>query len=414
MERNKLSRRAFLQTITGGGLGAAGWICAGLFRPGRAYAQEPIPILGAIPLTGPYAFEGGLLRRGHEMAIQQDFNGKVLNRPIKYVIRDTETDAGAATRRVAEAIDTENVRAIIGPWSSGVALAITDVAKQKKRVHFFSGGTQHLAGKDCHRYGFQWAASPYTAAWAVLEYVMRIHPEAKRWYMLTVDYAFGWALEEFTTLIGEKEYGITFVGKDRHVLGEREYSPFITKAAAVQPDVLLLNNFGLDAVQAIREAHAFGLGQDTQIVVMWSSGFEDYIQLTPEIRDGLIIGSNFYPKIDTPVAKRWVQMYQEQFGELPGYAPSSNYSMMRIVLRAIERAGSDEPAAIVKALEGWEFEDLLGKMSIDPHIHQTIRPYFVTRGKAQGQDKLDVADIVHTSDKPMPRALNECKDLGSL
>jgi len=64
---------------------------------------------------------------------------KILGRPVKYVTRDGATQAGTSTRRAEEAIDGEGARFMIGPWSSGVALAVSEVAKRKKVLHFFSG-----------------------------------------------------------------------------------------------------------------------------------------------------------------------------------------------------------------------------------------------------------------------------------
>src|SRR5439155_16868967 len=98
---------------------------------------------------------------------------KVHARPNRYVRRDGATQAGTSTRRAEEAVDGEGTRFIDGPWSSGVALAVSEVAKRKKVLHFFSGGTEDISGARCHRYSFQWAASPYTAAKTVVDTFMK-------------------------------------------------------------------------------------------------------------------------------------------------------------------------------------------------------------------------------------------------
>src|SRR5262245_35114469 len=69
---------------------------------------------------------------------------KVQGKTIKYITRDDETKAGSATRRAEEAVDADGVKYIIGPWSSGVALAVSEVAKRKKVFHYFSGHRGHL------------------------------------------------------------------------------------------------------------------------------------------------------------------------------------------------------------------------------------------------------------------------------
>ena len=53
--------------------------------------------------------------------------GKVLGRPIEMILRDTESKSGVAVRRVEDILEKQRgkITAIIGPWSSGVALAVS-------------------------------------------------------------------------------------------------------------------------------------------------------------------------------------------------------------------------------------------------------------------------------------------------
>src|SRR5947209_4514146 len=182
----------------------------------------------------------------------------------------------------------------------------------------FSGGTEDISGARCHRYSFQWAASPYTAAKTVVDTFMKANAKAKRWHLLVADYAFGWSVEKYVKEVG-KAHGIEFVGADRHPLGEREFSNYVQKAAANRPDVVAMINFGGDAVAGAREIFNFGLTPALPLVMTWSSGVEELIQLAPEIRENLWVGSNFYYTADTPVAKSFVNSYQAKFGTPPGY-----------------------------------------------------------------------------------------------
>ena len=185
-----LKRRDILKI---GALAAAG---TGLGFPAILRAQsKEIVILGLWDQTGAFADVGPLNDRGMRMALEER-GMKVLGRPIRYITRDGGTQAGTSTRRTEEAVDAEGAKFVIGPWSSGVALAVSEVAKRKKVVHLFSGGTEDISGSRCHRYSFQWAASPYTAAKTVVDNFMKANPNAKRWHLLVADYAFGWSVEK--------------------------------------------------------------------------------------------------------------------------------------------------------------------------------------------------------------------------
>jgi branched-chain amino acid transport system substrate-binding protein len=394
----------------GGAAAAAG---LGFPAVSRAQAKE-LPVLGLWPYTGAFSDVGPVLDNGMKMALEER-GMKVQGKPIKYITRDAETKAGSATRRAEEAVDADGVKYIIGPWSSGVALAVSEVAKRKKVFHYFSGGTEDISGKRCHKYSFQWAASPYTAAKTVVDAFMAANPKAKRWHLLVADYAFGWSVEKYIKEVG-KTHGLEFVGADRHPLGEREFSNYVTKAANNRPDAVAMINFGLDAVTAAREIFNFGLTPKVPLILTWSAGVEELIQLNPEIRDNMWVGSNFYYTADTPVAREFVKKYQAKYGNPPGYAPSAAYGMTRMMLAAMDKAKSTEVPAVIAACEGLEVDDLVGRMRVDAKTHQTLRPYFFMRCKKKDAMKnaMDFADIIATGSTPLPAQYAECKDIGSL
>jgi branched-chain amino acid transport system substrate-binding protein len=128
------------------------------------------------------------------------------------------------------------------------------------------------------------------------------------------------------------------------------------------------------------------------------------------------VGSNFYYTADTPVAREFVKNYQAKFGGPPGYAPAAAYGMTRMMLHAMDKAKSTEVPDVVKACEGMEVEDLVGKMRVDPKTHQTLRPYFFMRCKKKDAMKnpMDFADIIATGSTPLPAEYAGCKDIGSL
>jgi len=406
---NQNSRRNILKA---GALGAAG---AALGFPAILRAQsKEIVILGLWDQTGAFADVGPLNDRGMQMALAER-GMKALGRPIKYITRDGGTQAGVSTRRAEEAVDGDGAKFIIGPWSSGVALAVSEVAKRKKVVHLFSGGTEDISGARCHRYSFQWAASPYTAAKTVVDNFMKANPKAKRWHLLVADYAFGWSVEKYIKEVG-KTHGLEFVGADRHPLGEREFSNYVQKAAANRPDAVAMINFGGDAVAGAREIFNFGLTPKVPLIMCWSSGVEELVQLAPEIRDNLWVGTNFYYTADTPAAKAFVKAYRAKYNIAPGYAPSAAYSMTRMLLAGFDKAKSAEVPDVVKALEGLDMNDIVGPMHVDAATHQTLRPYFFLRCKPKSamKDELELADVIATGNTPLPKEYGACKDIGSL
>lgn len=388
---------------------------AGLaLTPGQAAAAgDEVAVLGIWSLSGPYADVGPLLDLGAQIALEE-VGYKVAGKKIKYVTRDSETKAGTAARRTQEAIESDGVKFIVGPWSSGVALAVTEVAKKNKVMYYFSGGTEDISGKRCHRYAFMWAAAAWTAMDANLKVFKKSHPEAKSIYLFVVDYAFGWSLQKYVEQLAPK-YGLKVVGVDRHPLGHREYSSFITKAMATNPDAVYMINFGLDSISAVRQLHNFGFTPKKPVILSWSSGVEELVQMDPEMRSNLQVGTNYYYTVDTPENKAFVAAYKKKSGGIPpGYGPGAGYGLMKMVLTGMQKANSTDPRKVIEALEGLKGHNFVGDFHINAKNHQTVRPYFVLKTKpaSKMKDKYDFADIADVSSTEQPKALNECTDIG--
>lgn len=393
----------------------AAMLLAGLvLTSSRAMAAgDEVAILGLWPQSGPYADTGPLLDRGAQIALEE-VGYKINGKKIKYVTRDSETKAGTAARRTQEAIDSDGVKFIIGPWSSGVALAVTEVAKKNKVMYYFSGGTEDISGKRCHRYAFMWAAAAWTAMDANLKIFKQAHPNAKSIYLFVVDYAFGWTLQKYVEELAPK-YGLKVVGVDRHPLAQREFSSYITKAMAKNPDAIYMINFGLDAISAVRQLHNFGYTPKKPVILSWSAGVEELVQMDPAMRANLQVGTNYYYTFNTPENKKFVAEYEKKSGGIPpGYGPGAGYGLMKMVLLGMQKAKSTNPQDVIKALEGLKGKNFVGEFWINPVNHQTVRPYFILRTKPVDKmaNKYDFADIVDVSSTEQPKNLNECKNIG--
>ena len=380
---------------------------------GPAFAAESVTFATITPGTGTYGYAGKLVTEGSALALEMA-GSKVLGASLRHVTRDDEGKPAVGVRRLSEAIEREGVKAFNGNYSSAVGLAQSEIANKQKVLQYAAGGSEDFTGSRCSRYTFQWSASPYTALKATIDYVAQVFPQARRWYAITADYVFGQSLLKYARIAGEKR-GIEIVGNDFHPLGERQYTQYLTKVAAAKPDVLLLLNGGSDAVTTVRQFHGYG-AKETRIVAPWAIEVDQMPELTPEMRDGIVLGQNYYHTIDTPVNREFVAAYRKKYGHAPAYASAYGYDSFRTVLLAMQKANSTDIAKVVSAMEGLEFEGLLGKTSIDPRTHQTVRPYFIVRGKAPSamKDTEDFAEVVAVGSEPQPTELNECKGLNPL
>ncbi len=402
-----LGRRRLLSGAAGGVL------TAGLCLPRFAAAADGVTFGSITPNTGTYGFAGKLVTNGSQLAIEMA-GGSILGRPIRYISRDDEGRSATGVRRLSDAISDDGLSVFNGNYASDIGLAESAIARRQKVLQYAAGGSEDFTGARCSRYTFQWSANPYTAMKTVMDYVAQTHPDARRWYTITADYIFGQALLKYARVVGEGK-GYSFIGNAAHPLGERQYTQYLTQAVAARPDVICLLNAGSDAVTCLRQLAGFG-AKDTLVVAPWSIEVDQLPEIPDAMRAGLILGENYVSTLDTPANREFVAAYRRKYGTAPGYSAAYGYDSFRTVLLAMERAGTTGIASVITTLEGMQYDSVLGPTSIDRATHQTVRPYFVIRGRADSAAGAagDYAELVATGSDPQPHALNACRDIGAL
>ena len=159
-------------------------------------------------------------------------------------------DLGAAIAR--RWYDAENVDMITELTTSSVALAVQELSKEKKKIDIVTGAdATDLTGKQCSPYGFHWAYDTHSQA--VGTGGALVQQGGDSWYFITVDYAFGYSLEEQTAkLVNDR--GGQVLGEVRYPLGSTDYSSFLLQAQNSKAKIIGLANAGLDTTNSIKQA----------------------------------------------------------------------------------------------------------------------------------------------------------------
>jgi len=184
----------------------------------------------------------------------EDFGPNVLNRPIEVLVGDHQNkpDIGAS-----KWFDQDGVQMIIDLPASSVALAVERVADDHKKIMFASTGlAADITGKSCIPTGFQWATDTYGLAHGIGNTVVKAG--GKTWFLLTADYVFGKNLAADGTEAITKAGG-TVVGSVLHPFDAAEFSSYLVAARASGAQVIGLANGAGDTINAIKQAHEFGI-----------------------------------------------------------------------------------------------------------------------------------------------------------
>ncbi|WFF41666.1 ABC transporter substrate-binding protein [Salinicola endophyticus] len=375
--------------------------------PSQAQDETPITVYGVKSLSGSNASYGKYAEMGSKLAV--DEMSATLGRQIDYVSIDTEGNAGRAVRKVQEAIAQDGARLFNGATLSSTALAVGKEVNSAGGVFMTPAGADEITGSECNSATFRWSVPTYGAIQQTLVPYIDSHPDAKRFYTITPQYVFGEALlRNAEKIFADK--GVEHVGNSYHSLQEQEFSGYLTNAMAANPDVLVLLNFGSQSSNALRQAVNFGLNQQMDIIMVWSSGLEQLQELGNDNIDGIYFGAQYWHEVDTPANRELVKKVKEAYGITPNYPLAADYTMTKTLLQAVADSGATQGETLIHALEGRTYQGPTGEETIRAADHQVLKDYYLLEGKgaAEMTDASDYADIVSSGQSFLSPAQSGC------
>jgi branched-chain amino acid transport system substrate-binding protein len=324
-----------------------------------AFAQTPVKIGILNDQSGVYADFGGKWSLDAAKMAVEDFGGKVLDRPIEIVTADHQNKPDVATTIARKWYDVDGVDAIMELTTSSVALAVQDLSKEKKKINIVTGAaTTALTQKSCSPYGFHWAYD--THALAVGTGGALVENGGDTWFFLTVDYAFGHALEADTAKY-VKSKGGKVIGQVRHPLNTPDFSSFVLQAQSSGAKVIGLANAGQDTVNSIKQAAEFGVTQGgKQRIAALLFTLADVHGLGLKSAQGSVLTEAWYWD-QNDETRAFAKRFMARMGRMPNMIHAGTYSAVLSYLKAVKAAGTSETEAVAKKMHELPVDDVFTK-----------------------------------------------------
>lgn len=337
------------------------------------------------PQTGRYKDQGLQQRLGAFLAVDEiNKAGGVMGQPLELVIRNTSGDPQRGADNTAELIEQEGVSMLFGGVSSAVAIASGNAARQRDRIYFgtltYSNAT---TGKDGHSHMFREPYNAWMTAKALSQYLKTAHADDQYFY-ITSDYTWGWSVEEslrqFTETGDKALHGGVTTPFPRALISD--FRQALEQAEASGAEVLMMVLFGDDMVRAINVAYEMGLTEKMQIVVPnLTLGMAR--QVGPTIMEGIVGGSpwvwNLAYEQDYPRGQAFVDAFSSRYEMRPSTSAASAYSIVYQYKDAVERAGTTDTGAVIKALEGHRYSLLKDEQYWRAFDHQNVQTVYVVK-----------------------------------
>jgi branched-chain amino acid transport system substrate-binding protein len=366
----------------------------------RARADDTVKFGLCNPLTGTYAALGKNEQLGCEYAVEEiNAKGGILGRQAQLLVEDsTSGDVGTAVQKGRKLIERDKVDFLLGNVNSAMSLALGQVAAELKRLLIVTGGhTDAVTGKDCHWNVFRVCNTTQMEVGAIATSLIK--NVGKKWYFITADYAFGHTLQSGFEAAAKK-LGGTELGADLTPLGTTDYSSYLIKAQAANPDVVIFNLAGDDMINAIKQAVQFGLNQKFHLAGAQQE-LEALEGLPPEARIGNWAFEWYWRQQNVPHLDEFVAAIKKKTGKVPTARTWFGYVAVWTGALAAAQAKDLDAIKMAKALEGFKLPPEVALMPNEPTYsaenHQLIGSLFVGEAQASGaadEDLFKVTEVV--------------------
>ncbi len=356
---------------------------------GTAHAQTSDNVIRIGVLTDMSSLYADLSGPGSVLAARmavEDFGAAAKGLKVEILSADHQNKPDVGSSIARQWIDRDKVDVIVDVPNSGVALAVSQVVREKNKVFLVSGaGTSDLTGKACAPNTIHWTYDTWALANGTGKAVVKTGGDT--WFFITADYAFGHALERDTAAVVQANGG-KVLGEVRHPLNTQDFSSYLLQAQASKAKVIGLANAGGDTDNAIKQAAEFGIVKGGQTLAGLLVFITDVHSLGLQTAQGLVLTEAFYwDKNDQ--TRAWSKRFAEQnHGNYPTMVHAGVYSAVLHYLKAVTALKSHEDGArVVAQMKEMPTDDPLfgkGMIRIDG---RKIHPMYLFEVKKPSESK---------------------------
>lgn len=328
-----------------------------------AASANPIAIkVGLLaPLSGPNKTFGVSTENAFNLAVSEaNATGKV---KITTDISDDKSDPTEGVNAATKEITQDQVKAIVGPVTSNVAIPVSDLAESNKVVMISSTATNpQVTVVNGKRKDYVFRAcfiDPFQGQ-VMAKFVssnLKLKTAAVM-YDNSNDYSKG--LAQFFQDNFKKDGG-TITNSEAYNTNDTDFSAALTKIAASKPDFLYLPDYYQKVSLIAQEARQKGV-----TAVFGGGDGWDSPDLDMKAVDGGYFSNHYSAQSTAPEVQQWVSKYKAKYGSEPDALATLAYDGSNLLINAIETAGSSDPTKIRDAMQATkDFPAVTGKISFD-------------------------------------------------
>jgi branched-chain amino acid transport system substrate-binding protein len=348
-----------------------------------------------LDLSGPYSQTTGVATATAAQMAVEDFGGRVLGAPIEVVIGDHQDSADHAAAIAREWFDDQHVDAIMDVSGSSEGLIVQRIAGTRHKIISLSApGAVRLTNEACTPTSIHYVFDTHAIAQTVGAALVARGDDT--WFFITVDYSFGYDLENDTSAVVTQSGG-KVLGHARYPLDAHDFGSYLARARESQAKVIGLANAGSDLADTVKQAAQLGMIPGPQIFAGPALRVNGVHELGLEVAQGMMLSESFYWDLNE-ATRAWSKRFFARAEKMPNSLQAGVYSSTMHYLRAVAAAGTDDTDPVLKVMRATPINDFFaqdGRIRADGVMVHDMR-LFRVKTPSESHYPWDYYDLVTT------------------
>ncbi|MFM9927629.1 ABC transporter substrate-binding protein [Variovorax sp. H27-G14] len=355
---------------------------------GAAHAQisDNVVRIGVMnDMSGPYSSAAGM---GAVMAARmaiEDFGGTVGGKPIELLLVDDQNKPDVGLNAARKWLDIDKVDTIVTSSASSISLGVQTLMKEKQKPFLLSGSlSSDFTGKACSPMSVQFLNDSYALPKAGVRLLM--DKGIKDFYFISVDYAFGAAMQaEATRFIQER--GGRVVGSVKHPLGATDFSSYLLQAQSSGAKAIVVVSAVNDLANALKQATEFRITRGGQTLSVFGMTIDSVTAMGLNVAQGLNITVPFYWDQNEATRAFSKRFMARRDGVVPTYTQASTYSAVTHYLKAVKATGTDAGPAVMASMKATPVNDFMSQNTPIREDGQVMRVVYPVEVKSPAESR---------------------------
>ena len=355
-----------------------------------AQAEETIKVGILHSLSGTMAISETTLKDAMLMLIeQQNAKGGLLGKKLEAVVVDPASDWPLFAEKARELISGNGVDAVFGCWTSVSRKSVLPVFEELNSLLFYP---VQYEGEESQRNVFYTGAAPNQQAIPAVDYLAEVEG-VERWVLAGTDYVY----PRTTNKILETYLLDSGVTKEDIMIN---YTPFghsdwqtivadIKAFGSAGKKTAVVSTINGDAnVPFYKELANQGIKAEDIPVVAFSVGEEELAGIDTGPLVGHLAAWNYFMSADTPENDEFIQAWHKFIGSedrVTNDPMEAHYIGFNMWVKAVEKAGTTDPDAVIDAIVGVSVPNLTGGYSAMMPNHHITKPVLIGEIQDDGQ-----------------------------